>query len=486
MMLQGLLHRRSRGRGFTLVELAIVLAVASLLFAGLWRLMSAGNAQLRDQAAAEQMNQLLAATRNFLASGNSTSFKNSVIIAEGGTDTCPPIATVPNGCVGNLPLNEAAFASYLPPGFNENTENPYGQKYEIQVRIPNDQKADNYSFMIKTKEGSIIPDASGGRIAAIIGGDGGFIYQGDVCASSLSVAANSAACGSFGGWAIDITDYDFNTGSGYLTARSIGGVTGKNPWLARNHDLGPANAGEYNTMHVPLGFETGVAPINMNGNTINLQEGKIDGGSIDPFDTDKASIVSLRRLVLDIGGATSIDTRGAVPALTVTGQHWGSSPPAPHVEGDLCAKEGAFDGSCGVALMVNGNMSVDQNLTATSLYAGSFIYEVSSDIRLKHDIKPIENALENLGKITGVSFVMNQGKESKLGVIAQEVEKVYPQLIHGIGGDYKGVDYIGLIGPMIAAINELKADNDVLQERLEKQEVEIKRLQNPFVKAKQH
>ena len=41
-------NRTDKRRGFTLIELAIVLAVASLLFAGLWRLMASGNTQLRD------------------------------------------------------------------------------------------------------------------------------------------------------------------------------------------------------------------------------------------------------------------------------------------------------------------------------------------------------------------------------------------------------------------------------------------------------
>ncbi|NDC55706.1 MAG: prepilin-type N-terminal cleavage/methylation domain-containing protein, partial [Alphaproteobacteria bacterium] len=45
---------KNKHRGFTLVELAIVVAIAGLLFAGLWRLMSSGSGQLTEQAAAQQ------------------------------------------------------------------------------------------------------------------------------------------------------------------------------------------------------------------------------------------------------------------------------------------------------------------------------------------------------------------------------------------------------------------------------------------------
>ena len=45
---------RNKKRGFTLIELAIVLSIAGLLFVGLWRLLAGGNQQVRDQSAASE------------------------------------------------------------------------------------------------------------------------------------------------------------------------------------------------------------------------------------------------------------------------------------------------------------------------------------------------------------------------------------------------------------------------------------------------
>ena len=67
-------------RGFTLIELVIVLAVASLMFAGLWRLIAGANQQVRDQAAATQMTQLIAATKAYLASADGQAWMTSNII----------------------------------------------------------------------------------------------------------------------------------------------------------------------------------------------------------------------------------------------------------------------------------------------------------------------------------------------------------------------------------------------------------------------
>jgi prepilin-type N-terminal cleavage/methylation domain-containing protein len=59
------MHKRSQ-KGFTLVELAIVLGVSSLLLTGLWRLMSSGNTRTRDQVAAEQHRQIVTAAQAYL------------------------------------------------------------------------------------------------------------------------------------------------------------------------------------------------------------------------------------------------------------------------------------------------------------------------------------------------------------------------------------------------------------------------------------
>ena len=61
-------HKKYRISGFTLIELAIVLGVTGILFGGLWRLLSTSNAQMRDQATANQHAQLISAVSGYLQS----------------------------------------------------------------------------------------------------------------------------------------------------------------------------------------------------------------------------------------------------------------------------------------------------------------------------------------------------------------------------------------------------------------------------------
>ena len=95
-------------------------------------------------------------------------------------------------------------------------------------------------------------------------------------------------------------------------------------------------------------------------------------------------------------------------------------------------------------------------------------FNSTSDKRVKENIRPIENALEKVTRLNGVHFnFVNSGKPSA-GVIAQEVEQVFPDLIAGTFP--KSVNYNGLIGVLIESVKELKAQNEELRSRIEKLE----------------
>ncbi len=86
----------------------------------------------------------------------------------------------------------------------------------------------------------------------------------------------------------------------------------------------------------------------------------------------------------------------------------------------------------------------------------------SSDARMKEDVQPIPHALSKLLQVRGVEFKWKQGApdagKRSLGVIAQEVEKVFPELV-GEGEKGKTVAYAQLIAPMIEAMRELAAQD---------------------------
>ena len=100
-----------------------------------------------------------------------------------------------------------------------------------------------------------------------------------------------------------------------------------------------------------------------------------------------------------------------------------------------------------------------------------------SDIRLKKNIKSIESPLEKLQKIRGVTFdwrwdEYDQVKRFKamphgIGVIAQEVEEVFPEALNEDIGKFKSVNYEALVAPLIEAVKELKTENETLAKKNE-------------------
>ena len=97
----------------------------------------------------------------------------------------------------------------------------------------------------------------------------------------------------------------------------------------------------------------------------------------------------------------------------------------------------------------------------------AFSSTTASDSRLKSDIHTINDALGIVGKLRGVSYKWLRDGKADIGVIAQEVEEVVPEVVKtktslGLDGpeEIKTVDYGKLVGVLINAINELKAELD--------------------------
>ncbi|MDE1902162.1 MAG: tail fiber domain-containing protein, partial [Alphaproteobacteria bacterium] len=121
----------------------------------------------------------------------------------------------------------------------------------------------------------------------------------------------------------------------------------------------------------------------------------------------------------------------------------------------------------------------DINVASGMIYAQQVTSTLSgSDIRFKTDIHPMKNALADLMKLKPVTFVYKSNGRPSMGVIAQDLEKVYPQLVVKNDKGMRYVAYDGLIGPLIESVQELKHQNDVLREQLQEQSEEIKRMRS--------
>ena len=76
----------------------------------------------------------------------------------------------------------------------------------------------------------------------------------------------------------------------------------------------------------------------------------------------------------------------------------------------------------------------------------------ASDVILKENIKTIDNALEKVTKLRGVEYDYKENKKHSIGVIAQEVEEVLPELVNG--SEQKSVAYGNIAAVLIEAIKE--------------------------------
>jgi hypothetical protein len=108
-------------------------------------------------------------------------------------------------------------------------------------------------------------------------------------------------------------------------------------------------------------------------------------------------------------------------------------------------------------------------LTASNIFVSgvttSTDFDSLSDFNLKTNIQQIDDSLAKVIQIRGVTFDWKETNRSSAGVIAQEVEKVLPELVNG--EEIKTVNYNGVIGALVEAVKELKAENDILKERLD-------------------
>ena len=111
----------------------------------------------------------------------------------------------------------------------------------------------------------------------------------------------------------------------------------------------------------------------------------------------------------------------------------------------------------------DGDLHVDGNITAYSTTV--------SDLRLKKDVEVIKNPLEILDNLNGYTFTYKKDNKKSAGIVAQEVEKVFPQAVlekslpyssedQENPDVYKTVEYDQIVGLLVQAVKELKAEVD--------------------------
>ena len=135
-------------------------------------------------------------------------------------------------------------------------------------------------------------------------------------------------------------------------------------------------------------------------------------------------------------------------------------------------------GTSNVGLFAIGSalgVDVQPSTTDGRIDAGNDVVAFStSDKRLKENIKPLDNALDKINKINGVEFDWKKLTEKEketihgntghdVGVIAQEIEEVLPEVVQTRDNGYKAVKYEKIVPLLIEAIKELKQEIEELK-----------------------
>jgi len=115
----------------------------------------------------------------------------------------------------------------------------------------------------------------------------------------------------------------------------------------------------------------------------------------------------------------------------------------------------------------NGNVGLSTTTPTERLHVSGNILASgtitpNSDIAFKKDIKPLTNVLNKVTQLLGINFTYKNNNEKSMGLLAQDVEKVFPELIRGEEGN-KSLNYMGLTGALIEAIKELSAKVEALE-----------------------
>lgn len=147
------------------------------------------------------------------------------------------------------------------------------------------------------------------------------------------------------------------------------------------------------------------------------------------------------------------------PILAVNGAWW--------FYGSIQAE---FDANVGGYLRVKKDADIDGQVKATT-------YLYNSDARYKSAITPLDNALDKVLALNGYSYFNKLSDQNDIGVIAQEIEKVFPELVHTDSEGYKSVQYANLIAPLIEAVKELNGKLDAQTKQLNDLEARLQALE---------
>jgi hypothetical protein len=141
---------------------------------------------------------------------------------------------------------------------------------------------------------------------------------------------------------------------------------------------------------------------------------------------------------------------------------------------------------------ITGPVFIDDSLQVRGTVMGSGPYLDSSDKRLKKDIKPIKGSLESVSKLQAVTYLnrveefadrfqWSDGSRRQIGWIADEVEKILPELVEEDASGFKAVAYSRSVSVIAEAVKELQ---DITNSQIASLQEQIKQMQQQLNSCK--
>jgi len=134
----------------------------------------------------------------------------------------------------------------------------------------------------------------------------------------------------------------------------------------------------------------------------------------------------------------------------------------------------------GAAVGGGGNRRMTIMNDGTVDFTGTVVaphFASPSSIALKTNVQTLENALDTISRLRGVSFSWKDSGKSAVGLIAEEVNEVLPELVVQEGGKARGVNYANLVAVLVEAVKEQQLRNEKDHTTIEEQQKTINRQQ---------
>lgn len=281
---------------------------------------------------------------------------------------------------------------------------------------------------------------SGGTLTGALNGTSA-TFSGAVTAASVSASGVVAATGGFNGTVNGGTAAVAESGSNqyFTTARARAAISASG-------DIA------YNATTGVISFSAAAAPVtSVAGRTgaVTLTSTDVSEGTRLYFtDARSRAAISVSGSGISYNSSTGVITLSSAGGVTsVAGKTGAVTLVTSDISGLDTALAGKFSTSGGT---ISGNVSVSGSVTATGDITAF------SDERTKINVETITEALYKVKSMRGVSYISKFNMEERIGVIAQEVERVVPEVVHTHSNGLKSVAYQNLVGLLIEAIKDLE------------------------------